>query len=58
MGDPNGAHTVLDPDCRVLGVENLRVIDASSMPSMVRANLNLTVIAMAELMAARIQQNA
>lgn len=49
--------TVLDSDCRVLGVDGLRVIDASSMPSIVRANLNLTVIAMGEFMAARLRES-
>ena len=31
-----------------MGVDGLRVVDASIMPDTVRANLNLTVIAMAE----------
>jgi 5-(hydroxymethyl)furfural/furfural oxidase len=55
MGDPDDATTVVDPDCRVLGIEGLRTIDASIMPEVVRGNINLTVIAMAELAAARIR---
>ena len=39
---------VVDQYGRVYGVDGLRVIDASIMPDTVRANLNLTVIAMAE----------
>jgi len=39
---------VVDPSLRVFGVENLRVIDASVMPSVPSGNINATVIAMAE----------
>ena len=43
--------TVVDPECRVLGVDALRVIDASIMPSVVRANTHLTTVMIAERMA-------
>jgi choline dehydrogenase-like flavoprotein len=39
----------------VLGVEGLRVIDGSVMPYVVRANLLLSVLAVAEHMADRIR---
>ncbi|HEX3802183.1 MAG TPA: GMC family oxidoreductase N-terminal domain-containing protein [Solirubrobacteraceae bacterium] len=54
VGQPDGELTVLDTDCRVLGVDGLRVIDASSMPEITRANIHLTVIMMAERMAERL----
>ncbi len=56
MGPPDHPDTVVDPEARVLGVEGVRVVDASIMPSIVSANLNLTVIAMAEHIAARIRR--
>src|SRR5262249_14533216 len=54
MGRPEAAGTVVDPDGRVLGVEGLRVADASVFPSVPRANTHLSALAVAEAMAARI----
>ena len=48
MGPPEDPLAVVDQYGGVYGVEGLRVIDASIMPDTVRANLNHTVIAMAE----------
>ena len=53
MGAADDPRTVVDSDCRVLGVENLRVIDGSVMPEVTRANTNLTCILIAERMADR-----
>jgi choline dehydrogenase len=46
MGD--GPEAVLDAELRVRGVERLRVIDASSMPKLIRGNTNAPVIMIAE----------
>ncbi|MGI8476882.1 MAG: GMC family oxidoreductase, partial [Thermomicrobiales bacterium] len=55
MGRPDDPRSVVDPDCRVIGVEGLRVIDASVMPEHVRANTHLTTVMIAEHMAARMR---
>jgi choline dehydrogenase len=44
---------VVDMDCRVLGVDGVVVADASIMPTIPRANTNLTTAAIAERVAAR-----
>ena len=49
MGPVDEPMAVVDQYGRVHGVQGLRVIDASIMPEAVRANPNLTVIAMAEM---------
>ena len=48
MGPSSDSMAVVDQYGMVHGVDGLRIIDASIMPDTVRANLNLTVIAMAE----------
>ena len=39
---------VVDQRCRLRGVENLRVVDASVIPAIPRANINLTCIMIGE----------
>ena len=51
MGRDAAAGAVVDQYCRVLGAENLRVADASVMPSLPRANTNLTCIMIGERVA-------
>lgn len=48
MGSPADPLAVLDPQMRVIGVEGLRVVDSSAMPSITNANLNAPTIMMAE----------
>lgn len=54
MGDSAAATTVVDSDGCVLGVNALRVIDASIFPAVSLANTNLTAIMVGEYMADRI----
>jgi choline dehydrogenase len=54
MGELSASTSVVDPECRVLGIDGLRVIDASIMPSVVRANTHLTTVMIAERMADRL----
>ena len=48
MGPESDPSAVVDQYCKVHGLEGLRVIDASVMPDIVRANTNATVIMIAE----------
>jgi choline dehydrogenase len=48
MGADADAYAVADPELRVHGVQGLRVVDASVMPSIPGANTNATVLAIAE----------
>lgn len=47
------AHAVVDPQLRVHGIENLRVIDASVMPTLIGANTNIAATLIAENAARR-----
>lgn len=47
--------SVVDGEGRVHGIEGLRVVDASIMPNVVTANLNATVLMLAEKIADRIR---
>ncbi len=48
MGADTDDMAVLDSELRVRGVQKLRVIDASSMPSLPSANINAATIMLAE----------
>jgi 5-(hydroxymethyl)furfural/furfural oxidase len=56
MGAADDPRSVVDPDCRVLGLEGLRVIDASIMPEVPRANTHLTCVMIGEVMAERLRR--
>jgi 5-(hydroxymethyl)furfural/furfural oxidase len=48
MGDPDDPLAVVDARCRMIGVDNLWVIDASVIPVIPRANTHLTTVMLAE----------
>ena len=48
MGRACDPAAVVDPELKVLGVDALRVIDASMMPDLVGGNINAPVIMIAE----------
>jgi choline dehydrogenase len=51
MGSVDDSRAVVDPRGRVIGVEGLRVVDASIMPEAPRANTHLTTVMIAERIA-------
>lgn len=48
MGDPADPLAVVDPELRVIGVEGLRIVDSSVMPSITTGNLNAPTIMIGE----------
>jgi choline dehydrogenase len=48
MGLPSNPMAVTDPESRVIGIEGLRVVDSSIMPSVTTGNLNAPTIMLAE----------
>ena len=48
MGSPADPSAVVDPETRVIGVEALRVVNSSIMPSITNGNLNAPTIMLAE----------
>lgn len=48
MGPKNDRSAVVDPELRVYGIKNLRVIDSSIMPVIIRGNTNAPTIMIAE----------
>jgi 5-(hydroxymethyl)furfural/furfural oxidase len=51
MGAEADPHAVVDPEARVIGVDGLRVVDASLMPRVPRANTNIPTVMIAEKVA-------
>ncbi|WP_328499736.1 GMC family oxidoreductase N-terminal domain-containing protein [Streptomyces sp. NBC_00457] len=58
MGPADDPGAVVDQRCAVYGVENLHVVDASIMPSMVCANTHLSVVMIGERAAALLRGSA
>ena len=56
MGDD--ADAVVDPQCRVKGIERLRVVDASVFPFITSSNTNVPVFMLAERVAQMIRDEA
>ena len=48
MGDAGDPMAVVDPEARVIGLEGLRVVDSSIMPSVTTGNLNAPTIMLGE----------
>lgn len=58
MGADDDPMAVLDSNCRVRGIEGLRVIDASVFPEITRAGMFLPVMMVAEKMADSIRRDS
>ena len=51
MGRADDSLAVVDKNCKVIGIENLRVVDASVFPTLPNGNINAPVIMVAEKVA-------
>jgi choline dehydrogenase len=57
MGAHDDSSAVVDPECRVIGIERLRVVDASIIPIPPRAAIHLTTLMIAEAISARLRHS-
>jgi choline dehydrogenase len=48
MGAPEDPMAVVDPECRVIGIEHLRIADASIIPQVTNGNLNAPCMVIGE----------
>jgi choline dehydrogenase-like flavoprotein len=58
MGAFDDPDSVVDPECRVRGVDALRIVDTSIIPTVPRSNTNLAAIALAERAAEMIRTSS
>ena len=58
MGAFDDPDSVVDPECRVNGVDALRIVDTSIIPTVPRSNTNLAAIALAERAAVLIRASS
>jgi len=58
MGSRSDPVAVVDPEARVIGLECLRVVDSSIMPSITTGNLNAPTIMLAEKLADAIRERS
>jgi choline dehydrogenase/5-(hydroxymethyl)furfural/furfural oxidase len=56
MGDASDPTAVVDPRGKVIGYEGLRVVDASIMPDLPRANIHLTTVMIGERIGTMIRE--
>lgn len=57
IGAPGDPAAVVDPRCRVIGVEGLSIADASVMPAIVRGNTNIPAIMIGEHVARMLRED-
>lgn len=48
MGSPDDPNSVVDPECRVIGVEGLRVADSAIFPQITNGNINAPTLMIGE----------
>ncbi|RQW61424.1 choline dehydrogenase [Vibrio viridaestus] len=58
MGSTNDPMAVVDSECRVIGIDGLRIVDSSIFPTITNGNLNAPTIMVAEKAADMILENA
>ena len=56
MGRADDRMAVVDPQARVIGIENLWIADAAIMPDIVRANTNAASVMIGEAVADRLRR--